>query len=172
MDTFGRELNGLLMTTYRSICILEEAMLKDYGQGNLSISEMHMIEAIGMELETGRSITDLAQEQNITLPSVTMCIKKLEKKGFVTKTRCAEDGRRVVVKLTRAGRRAEAAHRYFHRQMANAVKKNITPEEQAALLKALSLLNAFIEERAGISLAHAAAGRLKADQEEKEGSSL
>ena len=72
MDTFSRELNDLMMDTYRSIGILEEAMLKDLSHGALSISELHMIEAIGKDMENGRSITDLAQEQNITLPSVTI----------------------------------------------------------------------------------------------------
>ena len=165
MDTFSRELNDLMMDTYRSIGILEEAMLKDLSHGALSISELHMIEAIGKDMENGRSITDLAQEQNITLPSVTICIKKLEKKGFVTKTRCEEDGRRVTVRLTEPGRRVEVSHRFFHRQMARAIPKDIPIEEQDVLLRALTCMNRFFRQKAE-------AYREAGDQQKKEGTAF
>ena len=154
MDAFSNALNDMLMSTYHSISVLEEAMLEDMSQGNLSISEMHMIEAIAKDKEEGRSITDLAQEQEITLPSVTMCIKKLEKKGFVTKTRSTKDGRRVIVKLTRSGLRVEVAHRYFHRQMANTIKSSLDIQEQSVLLKTLVMMNDFLKEKAAETQRH------------------
>lgn len=148
MDSFSRKLNELMMDTYSAIGILEAAMLRDMSHGNLSISELHMIETIGMDMENGRSITELAQEQNVTLPTVTMCIKKLESKGFVTKTRSAEDGRRVVVRLTEPGRRVEVSHRFFHRQMARAIQKDIPADEQDVLMRALTCMNRFLRKKA------------------------
>ena len=121
MDAFTAELNELFVTTYHSICKVEEAMLRSLSNSKLTIAEMHMLEAIGKRRSQGRTITDLAQDQEISLPSVTMTIKRLEKKGYVCKDKSAEDGRCVRVKLTREGERAEIAHRYFHRQMVRAV---------------------------------------------------
>lgn len=150
MDSFSRELNDLMFDIYRAIGILEDAMLRDMSHGSLSISELHMIEAIGKGGEAGRSITELAQEQNVTLPTVTMCIKKLETKGFVTKTRSTEDGRRVAVKLREPGRRVEISHRYFHRQMARAIQKEIPQGEHDVLLRALSCMNTFLRDKARV----------------------
>jgi DNA-binding MarR family transcriptional regulator len=148
MDPFGSELNELLVKTFRAISAIEEAMLKDMSAGQLTISEMHMIECVGRQSDTGASITDIAQEMGITLPSVTMAVQKLQKKGYVTKAKSAEDGRRVEITLTDAGRRADIAHRYFHRQMVKAVGRGIPEGEKDVLIHCLKNLNAFFQNRA------------------------
>lgn len=144
MDTFHVILNDLLMTTYRSICEVEEVMLRQLSGNSLTISEMHMLESVGKRADNGATITDIAQDLEVTPPSVTMAVKRLEKKGYLTKDRSSEDGRRVRVLLTPAGRRAETAHRYFHRTMVREVARELTPQEKGALLKGLEKLNGFM----------------------------
>ena len=85
MDDFASKMNELLVDTFHSILKVEENMLSQF-QSNLSISEMHLIEAIGKNKETGRTISDIANELSITSASVT-AINKLVKKGHVE--RCA-----------------------------------------------------------------------------------
>jgi DNA-binding MarR family transcriptional regulator len=148
LDLLNAALNELLETAYREIGAIEEAMLKDMSGGRLTISEMHMIEAIGREKETGRNVTDLAAELNITLPSVTMSVKKLERKGYVAKRRDSEDGRRVCVTLTRDGRRADVAHRFFHRKMARVLGNKLSIDERETLVNCLTELNAFLRQQA------------------------
>ena len=145
MDPFATELNLLFMHTYRSIHNVEEAMLKSLSNGSLSIGEMHIIECIGRGGNNGTSITAIAQDMEISLPSATVAVKKLEKKGFVLNSRGAEDGRRVYVQLTETGRRAEVAHRYFHRQMLKAVCQGVREEEKPVLLGAIRSLNEFFD---------------------------
>ena len=140
MDPFATELNLLFMHTYRSIHNVEEAMLKSLSNGSLSIGEMHIIECIGRGGNNGASITAIAQDMEISLPSATVAVKKLEKKGFVLKSRGAED-----VQLTETGRRAEVAHRYFHRQMLKAVCQGVREEEKPVLLGAIRSLNEFFD---------------------------
>ena len=91
------------------------------------------------------SSTAIAQDMEISLPSATVAVKKLEKKGFVLKSRGAEDGRRVYVQLTESGRRAEVAHRYFHRQMLKAVCQDVREADKPALLSVLRSLNEFFD---------------------------
>jgi DNA-binding MarR family transcriptional regulator len=110
----------------------------------LSISELHMLEAIHRQPEKGRTITDIAQDLSITLPTVTVAVGRLAQKGYVRKHKGREDGRMVHVLLTEEGRRAEAAHRYFHRRMVQAVSQNIPQEEREVLLKGLRNLQAFL----------------------------
>ena len=147
IDPFGKELNSLIVDTYQTIGRLEDAMVHDMSNGNITISELHMIECIGTHRNTGATVTEIAQEMDITLPSVTTAVKKLEKKGLVTKQRSESDARQVVVRLTDAGLRADIAHRYFHRKMVLAVASSIPEEEKSVLLVALRKINSFFQER-------------------------
>ena len=146
MDPFLHELNEMLTTAYRSICKVEEVMLRKLSNGDLSLHEMHMLECIGKHNGQNVTITDLAQDLDITPPSVTAMVKRLENKGFITKSRSGEDARRVCVLLTEQGRRAEVAHRLFHRKMVRAITKDLTDTEREAIASGLQKMNAFLEE--------------------------
>ena len=143
MDSFGQSLNDLLVNTFRSILRLEEEMLHRISVDKLSINELHMLEAVARTDNPGRSITDIARELGITLPSVTTAVNKLEKKGFVSKRRSEDDKRLVMVELSQEGRRAEASHRFFHRHMVHSATDGMSKEERSALLKGLEKLHAF-----------------------------
>ncbi len=143
MDPFSTALNDLLVNTFHSILKLEEEALKSMSGNKLSISELHMLEAIHKEPEKGRTITDIAQDLSITLPTVTVAVGKLAQKGYVRKHKGREDGRTVHVLLTEEGRRAEAAHRFFHRRMVQAISRDIPQEEREVLLKGLKNLQSF-----------------------------
>lgn len=147
MDAFGNELNELLVNTYRSVYKIEELMLRDLSKEQLSIGEMHAIECVGKGGPDGRTVTEISQELEITPPSVTAMIKRLEKKGFVTKQKGVHDGRQVHIHLTEDGRRADIAHRYFHRKMVNAVRRCITPEEMPMLLRSVTGINEFFRQK-------------------------
>ena len=146
MDPFLHALNEMLTTAYRSICKVEEVMLRKLSNGDLSLHEMHMLECIGKHNGQNVTITDLAQDLDITPPSVTAMVKRLENKGFITKSRSGEDARRVCILLTEQGRRAEVAHRLFHRKMVRAITKDLTDTEREAIASGLQKMNAFMEE--------------------------
>ncbi len=151
MDPFSIALNDLLVNTFHMILKMEEETLKNMSGNKLSISELHMLEAIHREPEKGRTITDIAQDLSITLPTVTVAINKLAQKGYVRKHKGREDGRMVHVLLTEEGRRAEAAHRFFHRHMVQAVSQNIPQEEREVLLKVLRNLQSFFQQQERIA---------------------
>ena len=144
MDAFGRELNTLLVETYRSVGRIEELMLRDLSAGKLSIGEMHTIECIGRGGAKGRSATEISQELNITLPSVTAVVKRLEKKGYVAKEKDPGDGRMVHITLTAEGRRADIAHRWFHRRMIASIRQGMDESEQEVLLRSMRCVNDFM----------------------------
>ncbi|URN86111.1 MarR family transcriptional regulator [Acetobacterium wieringae] len=85
MDSFSSQLNAVLVDTFNNILKFEEDLLKQSTNIDLSINEMHLIEHVGKNTNDGRTISDLAQSLNITLPSVTVAINKLAKKGYVKK---------------------------------------------------------------------------------------
>lgn len=145
MDPFSHELNELLVSTYREITRIEELALRRLSKNTLSISELHMLDIVG---RAGCTVTDIAQNMGISMPSATIAVKKLEKKGYVTKERDADDARKVVIRLTIEGRKAEAAHRWFHRQMVHNVEKAVPAQDQKALLYAVRELNVFFTQKA------------------------
>ena len=147
MKPFEEQLNEVIVDTYRSILRVEENILKRSDQTDLSISEIHMLEAVGKGKDRRRTISELAEVLNITLPSVTVAINKLMKKGYVEKVRGEEDGRIVYVSLTRQGRRIDSAHRYFHESMVRSIIRDMTESEMQALYKGVMTLDTFLKEQ-------------------------
>ena len=147
MDLFSRTLNGLLSDTFRSILKIEEQAVKESEQSNLSINELHLLESVAKNPDRGMTISDIAMDQNITMPSVTVAINKLAKKGYVEKVRCEDDGRRVFVKLTTLGRKVNSGHQYFHENMVRNVAASMTEEEKAVLVQGIIKLNEFFAKR-------------------------
>ena len=108
MDAFSRELNDLLTDAFWSVLKIEEQAANMLAHGDLSISELHLLEAVSKDETQGRSISALAADLKITLSSVTIAVNKLVKKGYVEKIRSEVDGRQVFVKLTKMGRKVNA----------------------------------------------------------------
>ena len=145
MDEFSRELNQLLVCTYRDVGKLEEGMLHSLDGMEVSIGELHLMEAIGESKDRGVLICELAQRMELTPPTVTVAVNKLSQKGYVVKTKSTVDKRSVIVTLTRAGKRINAAHRYFHEQMVRNIEKLLSPEEREGMLRGMKTLNAFFQ---------------------------
>ena len=144
MEAYKTQLNELLIGAYDSIRRLEERMLRQTHSMNLTIGELHLIECIGKRKAAGCTISDLAKDLGITLPSVTVGIQKLEKKGFVQKSRSPKDKRSRYVVLTPLGERMDKVHRYFHRRMIDALLKTMNTEEKEQLFRAMQRLNEFL----------------------------
>lgn len=146
MDNFSKKLNELLVETYRQITKIEEQAIRHDSKLDLTISELHMLESVSKNKD-GCTISFIAEDQGITLPSVTFAIDKLTKKGYVEKQRAAHDGRQVLVKLTREGRKVNAGHQYFHENMVRNIIKEFDEDEQQALVRGIDKLNSFFKRK-------------------------
>lgn len=144
MDSFSTELNTLLVETYHLIERVEENSVKKMRDGNLSINEVHVLEAVGKTGEP-RTISELAADLDISLPSATVAVNKLVSKGFLEKQRGEVDGRQVLISLTKKGKTIDRVHRFFHEQMVKKVASELSDEEKQVLLRAIRNLNRFFE---------------------------
>lgn len=149
MDNLTVTLNAMLVEMYHNIIHLEEITLRRLARINLSINEIHLLEAAARKKNTGITISELAEELNIKKPSVTVAVNKLESKGFVYKEACRDDGRVVRVFLTRAGRRAEIYHRRYHRKMVHDLCRGLSGEEKEALLHLVKRMNIYFKKSIG-----------------------
>lgn len=94
-----QKLNDLLVTSFENVGKMEERML-EASSNDLSIAEVHMLECVGQNPAGYSTISGIAQALDITLPTVTVAVKRLEKKGI-----CRQAPRRI-----RRPRPARGAH--------------------------------------------------------------
>ncbi len=147
MDARLEELNTLFVDTYNAIMLVEEKNLKRVGNGELSIAEFHTLECIGNGEDSRRTVGEIAEALGVTVPTVTVCVNKLVKKGYVTKTRSERDARIAIIELTAEGRKMNRLHRFFHEQMVLAINREFEEEEMEYLLRCIRKLNTFFAER-------------------------
>ena len=62
-------------------------MLKTGRGADLSISELHLIESVGKADAKGRTVSDIAADLEVAIPSVTVAINKLQNRGYLCKSR-------------------------------------------------------------------------------------
>ena len=141
MDYTKKVLNKVLVNLFNNIYVIEEKTLKSGPISDLSLTEIHTIEAIGMYVP--RSMSEIAQDLNITVGTLTSAINKLIKKGYVIRKRIEEDRRVVLVTCTKKGKLAYRLHRKFHSDMVNETIREIPKEDQEILIKALTGLNEY-----------------------------
>jgi DNA-binding MarR family transcriptional regulator len=147
MDNRLQELNTLFVDTFDAVMRVEEKSLKHVGGGDLSIAEFHTLECIGHGEESRRTVGEIAEVLNVTVPTVTVCVNKLVRKGYVTKTRSEKDARVAIIELTPAGQKMNRLHRFFHEQMVLTIGNEFNDEELDCLLRCVRRLNAYFEEK-------------------------
>ena len=134
-------INGIIVELFKNILTIEEKSLKDRGIKDLSITEIHVIEAIG--IGNRKMMSEIADILEVTMGTLTIAMTKLEKKGYVVRKRDERDRRIVVCSLTRRGVLAEKIHRNFHDEMIDHLMVDLKLEEEPALIQALKNINAF-----------------------------
>lgn len=142
-------LNELLVETFNDILIIEQNAIKDGHLKDLSITEIHTIEAIGMYVS--KPMSEIAQNLKITVGTLTIAINNLVKKGYVERMRSQSDRRVVLIELTRKGKLAYRIHEKFHSDMIKATVEGITDEEERILINSLAKLNKFFKTNYNIS---------------------
>jgi DNA-binding MarR family transcriptional regulator len=138
-------INELLVQLFNDVLQIEELSLRSGILSDLSITEIHTIESIGMYSE--RTMSEVAQKLKITVSTLTTAINKLIKKEYVERKRIEEDRRVVLVKLTKKGKLAFRIHQRFHGEMiANAIEE-LSLEEEDILISSLNKINNFFKEK-------------------------
>ncbi len=134
-------LNEVLVKLFRDITTIEERAIKNGEYKELTVNDMHVIEAI--DINEPKNMSTVARELSVTTGTLTISVNSLVKKGYVDRTRSEEDRRVVLVSLTEKGRKAHAQHKRFHDEMVQAIVDGLSSEEQRVLARALVNANHF-----------------------------
>ena len=131
--------------SFNDILQIEQNSLKQGKLIDLSVTEIHTIDAIGMY--EPRSMSEVAADLRITVGTLTTAINKLIKKGYVERQRIEEDRRVVLIKLTKKGKLAYRVHEKFHKDMIMATIEGLSQEEEKILISAMDRLNNFFKDK-------------------------
>lgn len=136
-------INEFLVDIFNIILRQEE---KAITTENLSVNELHVIEAIDkFERKGTNTMGNLAKHLSITMGSLTTSVSTLVKKGYVTRQKDEKDKRIVKVFLTEEAKKANEHHKRFHASMVKAVIKRLDNEELPAFTKSLVTLREYFK---------------------------
>ena len=95
-------LNDVLVNLFRDISGIEQKAVRELGYPDITMNDLHVIEAIG----TGgpKSMSSVAKALSVTVGTLTISVNSLVKKGYVIRQRSSEDRRVVLIFLSARGK--------------------------------------------------------------------
>jgi DNA-binding MarR family transcriptional regulator len=129
---------------YNTISYLLVQISKEHRNKGNQLLAKHDLHA-GQELflkhvlcRQGITLAELTENLEVTPATVTRMAERLEKKGFICKTRCSSDQRQIRVYLTDKGQNAatEIMEHYWN-QLENQMVENLSIEEKILLKRLL-----------------------------------
>lgn len=126
--------------------LVTRLLFKQLG-GDLSRTELGLLRTLS---DGPRRITELAELEGLAQPTMTLLIKQLEQRGLVKRERRSDDGRVVLVDLTKRGRAALDDYRERIRGAMGEYLAEISDEQVDRLVAAtetLAQLVTLLQER-------------------------
>jgi len=148
MNTEEKILNEFLVESFNEILKVEENALKVGKFKNLSIREMHVIEAVRKnEINGNNTSSNIAKSLDITPGTLTISVNSLEKKGYLLRQRDVHDKRVINIYTTNAGKEVEENHAKFHENMVKEMLGFFPEEKRKLLIEAVKELEKFFKSR-------------------------
>ncbi len=138
-------IDTILKKIFYTILDIEEKSVAIQIDEDITITEMHIIEAVG-EAEKG-TMGFIARKLRIKTPSLTVTVNKLAQKGYLERQTPENDRRKVYLQLTARGQKCFMQHQKFHEEMVNAAVGDFNPEDLPLLVDVLTKLKIFFEKR-------------------------
>lgn len=136
--TLDENLNELLVQVFKNILESEAKYLITEEFKDISVNDMHIIEAVGVA--EPKKMSEIAKSLDITMGTLTKAMDALQKKGYVERKRSVDDKRVVKAFLLEKGKTAYYHHEQFHRQIMEHAKDGLSEQEMTVLIYALAKL--------------------------------
>jgi DNA-binding MarR family transcriptional regulator len=122
--------------------LLVRLLVKQARDREISRTEM---EVLSILREGPRMITELAELEGIAQPTMTLLVKRLQEKGWVRREGLPQDGRVVMISLTRAGSTAQERFRAQFLAVLRAEVRELSDQQLQELSAATGTLDSFVE---------------------------
>ncbi len=152
MDKNQKEkLNYFLVHIFNHILSWEESSFKDMGISDLSLRELHVIEAVcNLKKSEKNRMSDIANYLSITPGSLTTSVNTLVKKGYLERDYDKNDRRVVLIVPSEKAEAVNAVHATFHASMIDKVAETVGDAESDVLVKTLENLSIFFTEKSEV----------------------
>lgn len=137
-------LNEILVALFQNIMDIEEKALITEDFKDITINDMHVIEAVG--IEEPRTMSSVAATLSVTVGTLTTAINGLVNKGYVERLSSAKDRRVVLLRLTERGTNAYNHHMDFHDNMIQSILSELDQEERVVLSTTLLKLEKYLKD--------------------------
>lgn len=142
-----KQLNDFFVHVFNKINIWENNTMNRIGARDLSVKELHVLEAVSELCQAGQNtMTSIAESLAIQVSSLTSSVGTLVRKGYLARQADAKDRRVIRIVLTDKGEEANRLHSEFHAHMIRSVAKRCSEEELEVLTQSLNRLGAFFQE--------------------------
>lgn len=138
-------INNLFVEVFNDILQIEEHTLKSEGLDNLSVKEIHVLDAIGTAEDP--TMSNVSAKLRVTIGTLTTAINTLVKKGYVVRVECKDDRRVVKLKLTDTGEDAFKIHKSFHYELVDQTIKTLPNKDLETLTSTLEQLHVFFNSK-------------------------
>lgn len=143
-------LNDFFVHIFNRILAWEEQALSNVGAADLSVKELHVLEAVSdLTARDRNTMTAIAGALSIRVSSLTAAVNTLVRKGYLERGGEPGDRRVIRVRLTEKGEQANRLHSQFHRDMIAGVGQRLTEEELDVLVGSLEQLSRFFQDTTG-----------------------
>jgi DNA-binding MarR family transcriptional regulator len=106
---------------------IEAQAFQQEGFSDLTMRQLLYLETI--DQMDNPTFSQLAEELNVTLPSVSVLVKKLIDLGYFKKIQSEQDGRVYHLELTPTGNRMAQLHNQINRWLAKKITSNLNERE-------------------------------------------
>lgn len=146
MSEYRARIDQVLVHLFNDILRIEEESLHRRGVHGLSMREIHVLQAI-MESGEENTMSAVAARLHVTVGSLTVAINTLVRKGYVERQRSSQDKRCIHLLLTPRAAEVNRLHQDFHRQLTDALLREIPQERLALICQGLDDVAAYFEEQ-------------------------
>ncbi len=139
-------LNHFFVRTFNQILAWEERSMRGAGITELSVKELHAIEA-AHELAKKRlnTMSQIAAKMGISVGALTTAVNVLVRKGYLVRGGDANDRRIVYIYPTESGKEALKIHEEFHKRMIGEIMDVLDDASLAALTASIDQLDEFFQ---------------------------
>ncbi len=145
------EINYFFVHVFNQILSWEESSFKEMGFSDLSLRELHVIEAVCNLMGSGNNrMSSIAKYLSITPGSLTTAVNTLVRKGYLERETFPDDRRVVLIVPTEKAVSANEIHSGFHSEMIDMVGEMADENEIGVLTRTLGKLSDFFENKSNI----------------------
>jgi DNA-binding MarR family transcriptional regulator len=123
--------------------VLVRLLVKQVRSRGISRTEM---EVLSILIDGPRKITELTELEGIAQPTMTLLVKRLQEKGWVRREGLPEDGRVVMISLTKAGSTAQQKFRAQFLAALRADLQELSDQQLKELSVATETLSSFVDD--------------------------